>query len=435
MRLTAEDADAGVEETSGDDRGRWRRPQIVALAWLAPLFRPEGAALTLMAAVALLLGRGIRNRPLRARLSFAALVSGGAALPTLLLLATTGQATSSTAQVKLLTGDPYLGTRGLLDAIGDNVVLAVTSLLDGGVYSAEFLPAHGALLLGTGLVAVAIASRLPARQAKAHGWLVLGLAALLFVPCAYVTFLWNRLRYLWPFATGWIVGIACLAALVSQTTVQLLPVDLRWPRLSPLLTAALLSVALFLVARHLPLAVDDVADSASGIDRQQASLGRWVKANLPPDERVGVNDTGAIAYFGEHRTFDVVGLTTPGEGRYWVGGPCLALRALRAAGARRSGRRGELARRLRRLPAAGSACRSLLGAPLATREVPREHPRRDGDVRLPRRSRRRSARASCPGRCRRGSTVIFDQRWTSRTWRARALTGYARARRHARRAR
>jgi hypothetical protein len=151
--------------------------------------------------------------------------------------------------------------------------------------------------------------------------MVLGLAALLFVPCTYVTFLWNRLRYLWPFATGWIVGIACLAALVSQTVVRLLPLDLRWPRLEPVLTATLLSVALVLVARHLPGVIDDVADSASGIDRQQASLGRWVKTNLPASERVGVNDTGAIAYFGEHRTFDIVGLTTPDEGRYWVAGP------------------------------------------------------------------------------------------------------------------
>jgi len=33
-----------------------------------------------------------------------------------------------------------------------------------------------------------------------------------------------------------------------------------------------------------------------------------------------VNDTGAIAYFGNHRTFDVVGLTTRGEARYWVAG-------------------------------------------------------------------------------------------------------------------
>jgi len=33
-----------------------------------------------------------------------------------------------------------------------------------------------------------------------------------------------------------------------------------------------------------------------------------------------VNDTGAIAYFSEKRTFDIVGLTTNGEAKYWVAG-------------------------------------------------------------------------------------------------------------------
>jgi hypothetical protein len=50
------------------------------------------------------------------------------------------------------------------------------------------------------------------------------------------------------------------------------------------------------------------------------ALGRWADAELPKDARIGVNDTGAIAYFGNRHTFDVVGLTTPSEGKYWVAG-------------------------------------------------------------------------------------------------------------------
>ncbi len=307
-RLAAEQTDDDVPL-----RGRWR--QTVALAWLGPLFRPEGAALTVLVALMLVADRRL---PLPARLRRAGVVAVGAALPTLLLLATTGQATSSTAQVKLLSGDPYLvGPGALLDAVGDNVVMAVTSLLDGGPYSAEFLPPHGALILCAGLVALVLGAR---RSTRNHVVLVLGLAALLFVPCTYVTFLWNRLRYLWPFATGWIVGVACFAALLSGRLARLLPRDLRWPWLAPLLTAGLLAPLVMLLAWHLPAVIDDVVDSASGIDRQQASLGRWVKTSLPPEARVGVNDTGAIAYFGDHKTFDIVGLTTPSEGHYWVAG-------------------------------------------------------------------------------------------------------------------
>jgi hypothetical protein len=67
-------------------------------------------------------------------------------------------------------------------------------------------------------------------------------------------------------------------------------------------------------------AIGDIADSASGIDRQQVTLGRWAKANLPDDARLGINDTGAIAYLSDRHTFDIVGLTTRDEGRYWVAG-------------------------------------------------------------------------------------------------------------------
>jgi len=49
-------------------------------------------------------------------------------------------------------------------------------------------------------------------------------------------------------------------------------------------------------------------------------IGRWAKDNLPANARIGVNDTGAIAYFSDRHTFDIVGLTSEGEARYWVAG-------------------------------------------------------------------------------------------------------------------
>jgi hypothetical protein len=103
-----------------------------------------------------------------------------------------------------------------------------------------------------------------------------------------------------------------------------------------------------------------VAQSASGIDRQQAALGRWARANLPESARLGVNDTGAIAYFGDRRTFDVVGLTTRDEGKYWVAG----------AGSRLEHYERLYAREPSRLPThfvvypEWMACDAVLGAPL-----------------------------------------------------------------------
>jgi hypothetical protein len=71
---------------------------------------------------------------------------------------------------------------------------------------------------------------------------------------------------------------------------------------------------------QLSQSIDDLANSADAIRRQQASLGRWAKETLADDVCIGVNDTGAIAYFSERRVFDVVGLTTKSEPRYWVAG-------------------------------------------------------------------------------------------------------------------
>jgi hypothetical protein len=135
----------------------------------------------------------------------------------------------------------------------------------------------------------------------------------MFAPCFYLTFLWNRLRYLWPFASGWIIGLACLARLVGDLLGAL---RLR----GRIATGILCGAFAGLFASKLEWVIDDVAQSASGIDRQQAWLGRWAKEHLPEAARIGVNDTGAIAYFGDHDTFDIVGLTTKGEARYWVAG-------------------------------------------------------------------------------------------------------------------
>jgi hypothetical protein len=137
---------------------------------------------------------------------------------------------------------------------------------------------------------------------------------MIFAPCAYVTFLWNRLRYLWPFASGWIVGLACVAKLAADLVARL---RVRQARVVAPLACGAVAGMFFM---RLDWTIEDVSQSVSGIDRQQVALGRWAKEDLPASARIGLNDTGAIAYFGDRRTFDIVGLTTRSEGRYWVAG-------------------------------------------------------------------------------------------------------------------
>jgi hypothetical protein len=229
----------------------------------------------------------------------------------LLLWALTGSARSNTAVAKLLPGNPYYVGPALRAAVEANVRTLVSQLLNGEVWSAEFVPRGGAPFAMAGLGAVALLGIRTGRRWRALAVLLIALT--MFATCFYYTFLWNRLRYLWPFATGWLVGLACLARLLGDVAGA---VRGRWRVLTPLLCGGFVGM----LATKIEWSLEDVAQSASGIDRQQVALGRWAKESLPANARIGVNDTGAIAYFGEHRTFDVVGLTTEGEARYWVAG-------------------------------------------------------------------------------------------------------------------
>jgi hypothetical protein len=295
-------------EDAPEARSHRRAGELVALAWVAALFRPEGAVTALFVAVTLVAFP--RLPVLRARAL--ALAAGAAVVASpLLLWALTGSARSNTAVAKLLPGNPYFVGPVLRGAIEANVKVLLETLLNGEVWSAEFLPRGGWAVAMAGLVAVALLGLWRRAQWRAIGVLLIALTML--APCAYYTFLWNRLRYLWPFATGWLVGLACLARLLGDLAGQ---VRAKWRVLTPILGGVFVGM----LATKVDWALEDAAQSASGIDRQQVALGRWAKQSLPPAARIGVNDTGAIAYFGEHKTFDVVGLTTDGEARYWVAG-------------------------------------------------------------------------------------------------------------------
>jgi hypothetical protein len=297
-----------------------RAAELVTMAWVAALFRPEGAVSVLLVAVTLgrfpprALAEGEPGARLQRAIpsgAWAATAALGAFAVPLLLWVLTGSPRSTTAVAKLLPGNPYFTGPALIAAVQANAWLLVSSLLNGERLSFEFLPHGGAPLALAGLGAVGALGLRPGRAWRAGAVLLLALT--MFAPCFYFTFIWNRLRYLWPFATGWIVGLACLARLVGDAAGWVRP---RWRAATGLVCGAFAG----LLASKLEWVIDDVAQSASGIDRQQVALGRWAKEVLPPDARIGLNDTGAIAYFSDRSTFDVVGLTTHGEARYWVAG-------------------------------------------------------------------------------------------------------------------
>lgn len=285
-------------------RSRARAVELVLLGAAAVLLRPEGALAALMIAVAFAWGGG------RYRL-LALLALGLPLLVPLLSWLFTGSPAQTTTLAKWLPFNPYY--RAVLPAaIGERVRLFFVTLLNGEAWAWPFVPEGYSWLGLASLPALWLAAR--RRQAHAHAALlcVLGLGVL--IPTSYETFLVNRLRYLWPFAGPWLLGLAALGELLGQllsrASTQLRPLALLVP-----------ATCLVGFGALLPPAIGDVAQSAAAITAQQVSLGEWAKTALPPGAKVGVNDAGAIAFYSGHPTFDIVGLTTRDEARYWVAGP------------------------------------------------------------------------------------------------------------------
>ncbi len=292
-------------EVAPAERTKKRLRSLAIVTLVMALLRPEGQAYALLVAAVVVAFPAENTLRSRAR---GLIMAAAAGANPLFLWLLTGSASSSTAQVKLLPGNPYYALGASIEA---NVRILVTQIWNGEVWSAEFLPKGGAPVVLLGLSAAIVSGT--RKRAPVRGALVLAFGLGMFIPCAYVTFLWNRLRYLWPFSPGLIIGVMCLCHLLGEVVSRL---RIRFQAISLVLAGGVMGVFL----DHYEWVKEDIAQSASGIDRQQAALGRWAKENLPEDARIGVNDTGAVAYFSDRRTFDIVGLTTPSEAPYWVAG-------------------------------------------------------------------------------------------------------------------
>ncbi len=306
---------------------------VGGMGFLAPLFRPEGLVAALIAALALALwparpeGSLDSRRDLRAaRLALRALpivpLLGVLVVP-LVHLVLTGHAGSSTTSVKWLVGNPYYVGPRLWNAIGQNLLLMRDDLFVGGTYTAVFIPRWSLIVFALGVPAMVWLAGLEKRWARLAFVLALALATL--IPATYLTMLWNRVRYIYPFAPAWFVLVAAAASATGKLVERFLQIVSRADKSATAGSGAAIGAVLGGVyagalSDKLPWAIEDLATSAAAIDGQQVKLGLWAQEALPPDARIGVNDTGAIAYLSGRQTFDVVGLTTEGEARYWVAG-------------------------------------------------------------------------------------------------------------------
>jgi hypothetical protein len=318
------------QEQPAGGRTASARGHIIAMAIVGPLLRPEGMVASLTALGALVLfpsgtdatgnhaGGGAPPEAARARLVALAkarlaplLCLLGPALPPLINKVLTGRFTTTTTQVKWLALNPYHGGAHFWGGVRHNLDIFVKTLLDGHEWSAVFIPPGSLPVAIAAFIAIPVVGLRSRRYGRAA--LVLLLAIGMAIPATYLSFLWNRLRYLWPFAFAWCIALACLARVIGDLAALIRP---RFAAAAGVVAGGFAGM----LAHHLSWSIDDVAQSASAIHRQQVLLGRWASEHLPATARIGVNDTGAIAYFSGRRVFDVVGLTTPGEAPYWVAG-------------------------------------------------------------------------------------------------------------------
>ncbi len=305
IRLTADYAEA----TPAQRTGALARKAAIAGA-LCPLFRPEGGFIALVVAGAILL-LSFRNQR-RIALSSAALATAGVLISPVFNWLLTGHARSTTTMVKWGPGNPYYVGERLSQFFFGNVQMFLTELLSAGPFTTIFLPDYTHYVLAAGLLAF-LAIIVRTKNYKVGGLILLFVLSSV-IPCTFITILWNRVRYIWPYAPAWFVLVACLGHEIAAMVGKLTKTDVRW------VAGIVTGVFAGALGTKLTWALNDLANSSRAITEQQVKLGRWAKDNLPADARIGLNDTGAIAYFSERRTFDVVGLTTQGEAPYWVQG-------------------------------------------------------------------------------------------------------------------
>ena len=55
---------------------------------------------------------------------------------------------------------------------------------------------------------------------------------------------------------------------------------------------------------------DEYSWNARSVDEVDVATGKWIAENLPADARIGVGDAGAMRFFGDRYTYDLVGLNT-----------------------------------------------------------------------------------------------------------------------------
>ncbi|HKW50839.1 MAG TPA: hypothetical protein VJQ53_03825 [Candidatus Eisenbacteria bacterium] len=288
--------------------------------------RPEGAILCLVfgSLMARDRWRAFRAAPDGPRLALASLLLplAAAALPFVVNLALTGSVESTGSQAKSVLAEPYAETRAEYLANTPTIWLNIGEcylshfMLDA---RSHFLPRlwYPSLL---GALLFVLFGFLVRREAWDRGLALLAMIAAGIVvnsiPVYWHLHFYRYQQGLFPvvlllIGSGW--------GRLASWAWERIP---RWAgaALAAAATVAPLALTMTILVPANTEMIGVYARCCENIFDQQVRVGRWIDANLPKDALVGLNDAGAIAYYGNRSTLDFVGLTTAGLARVYRSG-------------------------------------------------------------------------------------------------------------------
>lgn len=307
------------------ERPRFRWTPVVAA--LLALTRPEGflVAAAFTAAMAWTLLRSCPGTPpgelswlrwqrgfpsgraaARGLLVAAPVVVFAAQLLLFRVLTGTSQANGVLAKSWLHTGFLHQPLE-IADHVQRNVAALLASLA--GLSGQDVLAPLALVVAVLGVAALA-ARRERTLAVALGGGLVLVVAAV----ATLTTAMWQDLRYLQPFLPLLLLLVVLGAGLVPHRAAR----------------GGLLAVVLLFTVAATPAWALRLGQQASAMREGPVSVAQWIAGNVPPGDVVAVNDVGAAAWFGGHRTVDLVGLTTNGMAAPSLNGPGTLYEALRA---------------------------------------------------------------------------------------------------------
>lgn len=295
----------------GDDRTRARSvKQLAVWGSLLSILRPEGLFLTIMLALIIVsrpLLAGRRQEGIR-KLGWLAMTAPAIGW-FLLTWAQTGHLASAGMLQKSYFYEPSMDFYMLANLTTQNIAKVAT-----GLYSGFYFYDGSPLLLTPffflGLVPVLVHETKERRPG--FGWL----CALWFFVGSLSTMMSlssddHHFRYQMPFYHIYllwaVVGVLNVIRYAGQ----------RWR------PVALSAVVWFLLVSllSLPRWMDTYGMNSKNIYEQQIRMARIIDSILPEDALVGINDAGAIPYFSGRKTFDVLGLASEGQSRWFRSGP------------------------------------------------------------------------------------------------------------------